>query len=141
MKTKRNLMGIAVFLFGILLTGCISFTPITFEETEISKQMFNSISESIPSKIETSTPANPRIEPTSSLVLDQKITAGEIISLLIGKFPGLTEENISGGGINIRYQGKAYYISCDFETTGLVTAVGRSSIVLSIFSIKERMEP
>ncbi|MCL2805146.1 MAG: hypothetical protein FWD26_04330 [Treponema sp.] len=141
MKTnKHNLSGIAVLLFGFLLAGCITIAPVAFEESEISREIFNVISQSIPSSIETTTPANPRIEPITRLVLDQRITAGEIIALLINRFPGMTELNISGGGINVSYQGKSYYISCDMESTGLVTTVGRNSIVLSIFSVKERKD-
>ena len=140
---KRIFAGMAVFilLFGVVLAGCISFTPIAFEETETSKEMFKAISDSFPSRIETSTPANPKIEPISSLVFEQKVTAGEILSVLINKYPGLTEDNISGGGINCTYQGKKYYINCDIESTGLVTVVGKQSTVNSIFYVKERMEP
>jgi hypothetical protein len=142
---KKNVVGIAVLLvlFGFLLAGCISFgTPITFEETETSKEIFNAISESIPSNIVTSNPANPRVAPSSRLVLDQRTTAGEIVSLLINKFPGLTELFISPGGIRVSYQGKEYNISCEFESTGgVISVVGRNSIVLSISSVRERIEP
>jgi len=145
MKTnKKSVVGITVLLllFGFLLAGCISFgTPIVFEETESSKEIFNAISELIPSNIVTSTPANPRLAPSSRLVLDRRTTAGEIASLLIDKFPGLTVVEISGGGIRVSYQGKEHFISCEFETTGVVSVVGRNTVVLSIFSVRERMEP
>ena len=144
MKIKKKIfsgMAVLLLLFVFLLAGCITITPIALEETEISKEIFNSISSSIPSNIVTSNPANPKIAPTSRLVLEQKTTIGEIILLLINKFPGMTEGSISGAGFNVTYQGKTYQVNCELEATGLVSAAGKSSIVLSVFSVKERKAP
>ena len=131
---------IAVSVMLILGISSIASVPIALEETETSKEIFDAISSSIPSNMLTSTPANPRITPTSRLVLEQKTTIGEIISLLINKFPGMTEGSISAGGFNVNYQGKTYLVSCEIETTGAISMAGKNSVVLSIFSVKERME-
>jgi hypothetical protein len=132
MKISKSIFtGMIVFVLLFGLAGCITIsgTQITYEETETSQEIFKAISESIPSKTET-------YGANSKLVLEQRITAGELISLVSNKFPGLTEKGISGGGISCVYQGVEYRISCEFETSGTVSVVGRNTIVLGVFSVK-----
>ena len=148
MKINRRIfagMAVLALLFGLVLTGC-STTKFTWKETETSKAIYQAASEMLLSK-------------------GGKITAGELISGLSNKFPGL-----KGGAlaiqidlIQVTYGGTAmwpttYKIECTMpdevekqnqrreERTGggvSVNTIGNDAIVTSIVSVQEsvKVEP
>ena len=132
MKIKKSIFAGMVALalsFGLMLTGCAT-TQFTWEETETSTAIF---------------------EAASEIVLAQETTAGELLSGLGNRFPGLRAGRImpiiSVGSIQVIYEGRQFRIRCDMGTGdaiegtgGAATAVGVNTIVTNILYVREWVE-
>jgi hypothetical protein len=105
------------------------------------------------SQIETET-SQAIYQAASDLVLQSgTINAGTLISELGKKFPGLRKQRLAAISINsitVNYQDETYFIRCIMDldsadavggTAGPVSTVGDNTIVKSITSVNERVEP
>jgi len=126
MKNRKRIfvgMAVLVLLFGFAVTGCITVTPVTFAETEASREIFQAASDLLASQ-------------------EGRITAGELVSGLSDMFSSLSLVRIHGGGIDVSYQGRNIFISCEFDTGGaIIYTANEGSIVIGIRQVRERVEP
>jgi len=122
---KKAFVGMAALflLFGFVAAGCVTATPVAFAETEASQEIFQAASDLL-------------------ALQEGRIEAGELVSGLSDRFPGLSLVQFHGGGIDISYQDRIFSISCAFDRGGATIYIVRAgSIVTSILQARERVEP
>jgi len=120
MKVKNFIlagMAVLVLVFGLNLLGCISMTPLTFIETETSREIYVVASELVASK-------------------GGKISAGELATGLSNRFSGMTRSYFSGAGVVVSYNNDTYYVNCEYEAA-LVSTVNANTIVVEVTSVKQ----
>jgi hypothetical protein len=143
MKINKKIfagMTVLALLFGLLLSGCITFgPPVTYVETETSQAIFAAISDLVSLTKSKNERWTSNGEPAHEL--GREITAGDLVSELGKRLPGLNLKMVSAGGIYCTYNGKEYMIDCSFVSTAAIGTVGKSSILEAIFSVKEKEEP